>query len=287
MKKKYFFPKKKYQFKHSFFKKNEKFQEGGLIKKKKNKFTANKYPTITLITVVFNNQKHIQKTLNSIYSQKYKNYELIVIDGASTDNTLNIIKKNENKIHYWMSEKDNGIYDAFNKGLCLASGDFIGFVNSDDILMPDALLILSKYIKKYPNIDFFFGAVKKHWGVLHGYKPWKIKFSWGFYSSHSTGFYIKRSSAKKVGLYNLKYKYSSDYDYLYRMIVKHKMYGKASKKNELFGIFNRGGFSSKISFKDHFKEEMQIRKDNNQSLILIQLLKLYKSIRHFKKLFFN
>ena len=107
---------------------------------------------------------------------------------------------------------------------------FIGFVNSDDILLPDALKILAKYINRYPKLDFFFGAVKKALEVLYGYKPWKIKFSWGIYSSHSTGFYIKRSSAKKVGFYNLKYKYSSDYDYLYRMIVKHKMYGEASKK---------------------------------------------------------
>ena len=286
MKKIYFIPKKLYQIKYSFFKKSERFQEGGLVIKKKF-YKLNKYPKISIITVVFNNQKHIQKTFNSIFSQTYKNFELIVIDGASTDNTLNIIKKNENKIHYWMSEKDNGIYDAFNKGLCLASGDFIGFVNSDDILMPNALEILKQYINQNPNIDFFFGAVKKHWGILHGYKPWKIKFSWGFYSSHSTGFYIKRSSAKKVGFYNIKYKYSADYDYLYRMIVKHKMLGKASKKSELFGIFNRGGFSSKISFSNHFKEEIQIRKDNNQSAILIQFLKLYKTIRHFKKLYLN
>ena len=83
-------------------------------------------------------------------------------------------------------------------------------------------------LKKYP--DFIFGSVRKHWGVLHGYKPWKVKYSWGFYTSHSTGFYIKKSSADKVGLYNLKYRFSSDYDYFYRMIVKHKMIGVSTKR---------------------------------------------------------
>ena len=251
-----------------------------LIKRKKNK----KFPLITIITVVYNNASHIQKTLNSIFSQKYKNYELIVIDGASNDGTLEIIKKNKSKIDFWISEPDKCLYDAFNKGMKYATGDYIGFVNSDDILLPKALEILKKYILKYPKIDFFFGAVKKHWGILHGYKPWKIYFSWGFYSSHSTGFFIKTKSAKKVGFYNLKYKYSSDYDYFFRMIVKKKLNGIGTKKEELFGIFNRGGYSSRVKFIDHFKEEIQIRKDNGQSKILLLIIIIYKIIKNFKRL---
>ena len=252
-----------------------------LSRKKKN------FPLISIITVVYNNRDHLQKTLNSIFAQKNKNYELIIIDGGSNDGTLNIIKKNNSKIDFWISEKDQGIYDAFNKGMKYAKGDYIGFVNSDDILLPKALQILKKYILKYPKIDFFFGAVKKHWGVLYGYRPWKIFYSWGFYSSHSTGFFIKSNSAKKVGSYNLKYKYSSDYDYFYRMIVKKKLKGMGTKKSELFGIFNRGGYSSQISFKDHFKEEIQIRKDNGQSLLIITIIIIYKSIKNFKKLIFD
>ncbi len=250
------------------------------MRKNKNK----SFPLISIITVVLNNDNHLQKTLNSIFKQKYKNYELIVIDGGSTDSTLDIIKKNKKKINKWISEKDKGIYDAFNKGMKLAKGDYIGFVNSDDILLPDALKILVKYITGYPEADFFFGAVKKHWGVLHGYRPWKIKFSWGFYSSHSTGFFIKMRSAKKVGKYNLKYKFSSDYDYFYRMIVKKKMKGVGTKKNEIFGIFRRGGFSSTISFKDHFKEEIKIRRDNGQSFITLLIIIIYKTIKNFSRL---
>ncbi len=258
-----------------------------LKKKLKKAYIKNRnYPLISIITVVFNNVSHIQKTLNSIYSQKYKNYEIIIIDGGSTDGTLEIIKKNKKKISKWVSEKDKGIYDAFNKGMQLAKGDYIGFVNSDDILLPNALKILKKYINLYPDVDFFFGAVKKHWGVLHGYRPWKIKFSWGFYSSHSTGFFIKLNSAKKVGNYNLKYKYSSDYDYFYRMIVKKKLKGIGTKKHEIFGIFQRGGYSSSISFKDHFIEEIKIRRDNGQSVITLLIIILYKSLKNFRKIFF-
>ena len=255
-------------------------------KKRSRKLAGKNFPLISIITVVFNNVSHLQKTLNSIYKQKYKNYELIVIDGGSSDGTLQIIKNNKKKIDKWVSEKDKGIYDAFNKGMDLAEGDYIGFVNSDDILLPNALKILKKYIYNYPEIDFFFGAVKKHWGILHGYRPWKIKFSWGFYSSHSTGFFIKLSSARIVGKYNLKYKYSSDYDYFYRMIVKKKLKGIGTKKNELFGIFRRGGFSSTISFKDHFREEIKIRKDNGQSVFVLIIIIVYKSIKNFKKIFF-
>ena len=120
--------------------------------------------------------------------------------------------------------------------------------------------------------------------ILYGYKPWKINWSWGFYSSHSTGFFIKTSSAQKVGLYNLKYKYSSDYDYFYRMIVKEKMAGVGTKKDELFGIFRRGGFSSKIRFLDHFYEEIKIRIDNKQNLLLVLFIFIFKYLKHLNKI---
>ena len=123
-----------------------------------------------------------------------------------------------------------------------------------------------------------FGSVKKHWGVLHGFKPWKINFTWGFYSSHSTGFFIKKNAAKIVGPYNTKYKFSSDYDYFYRMIVKFKLRGIATKKNELFGIFRRGGFSSKINFFDHMVECTKIRLDNGQNRFLVLLTFVIKYI---------
>ena len=151
---------------------------GGLWTKNKFKISHNESPLISLITTTYNSEKYLEETLKSIFNQKYQNFEIIIIDGGSKDKTIKIINKYEKKIDYWISEKDKGIYDAFNKGLKLARGHLIGMVNSDDILKPNALKILVQYYNKYPNKDFFFGSVKKHWGIISGYKKWKVKFSW-------------------------------------------------------------------------------------------------------------
>tara|TARA_A100000164_G_C21858241_1_gene748705 strand:- start:56 stop:907 length:852 start_codon:yes stop_codon:yes gene_type:complete len=255
--------------------------EGGFrIKQKKVK----KNPLVSIITVTLNSERYLEDTLESIQKQTMKNYEHIIIDGGSKDSTLDIIKKHSKKISYWVSESDKGIYDAFNKGLLLAKGKYIGFVNSDDLLTKKSLHILSKYIKKNPKLDFFFGSVKKHWGVLHGFKPWKIFFSLSFYTSHSTGFYIKKDSAQKLGFYNLNYRYLSDFDYLYRMIVGMKMKGMATKKKELFGYFRRGGFSSNVKFKDHLFEDYNIRINNKQNKLFVIFITIYKIIKNFHRL---
>ena len=247
----------------------------------------NKKPLISIITVCKNSELTIEKTIKSVINQNYQNIEYILIDGKSTDKTLSIIKKYKKKIKKIVSENDKGIYDAFNKGLKLAKGDLIGFVNSDDILIQNALSILVKYYNNYPDKDFFFGSVKKHWKVIHGYNPWKIHFMWGFYTSHSTGFYIKKKAAKKLGNYRLKYKFSADYDYFYRMIVHHKMQGIGTKKDELFGIFRRGGFSSRSSIRSKFLEEIKIRLDNKQNIFLVSMIFIYKFIRNFKSIILN
>ncbi len=245
-----------------------------------------KNPFVSIIIATLNSEKYLEETLQSLNDQSYKNFEVIVIDGKSSDGTLEIIKKYK-IVNYCISEEDKGIYDAFNKGIKLSEGEYIGIVNSDDILLPDALSLLNKYDKKNPHTDFIFGSVKKHWGILYGYRPHKIKYSWGFYSSHSTGFYIKRKSAEKIGIYNIKYKYHADYDYFYRMIVHHKMKGIGTKKDDLFGIFRRGGFSSKASVRKKFFEEMQIRKDNKQNIFLLAIIFSYKIFKNFKSIVLN
>ncbi len=137
----------------------------------------------------------------------------------------------------------------------------------------------NKFIDQTSRISFKFDGK-----TLYGFKPWKIHFTWGFYTSHSTGFYITKNAARIVGAYNLKYKYSSDYDYFYRMIVKHKLKGVATKKNELFGIFRRGGYSSKIKFIDHFFETIKIRIDNKQNKLLVLIIFILKFLKNIKKL---
>ena len=243
-----------------------------------------KDPKISIITVCKNSSSTIENTIKSIIKQNYNNIEFIIIDGKSNDTTLSIIEKYKKDISKVISEEDHGIYDAFNKGLKLATGDLIGFVNSDDTLTDNAIEILLNYYKKNPEIDFIFGSVKKHWGILHGYNPWKIFLSWGFYTSHSTGFFIKKDAAKKVGNYNTKYKYSADYDYFYRMIVGHKLKGIATKKNEVLGIFARGGYSSRVNFFDHLCECTKIRIDNGQNKLIVLLTFLLKYLYNINKI---
>lgn len=243
-----------------------------------------KKPFFSIITVVKNGSKSIEKTIKSVENQTLKNFEHILIDGKSTDKTLEIIYKYKKNFSRIVSEKDKGIYDAFNKGMKLSNGEFICIVNCGDTLRKNALKIIFKYLSIHNNLDFIFGSVKKHWGVVYGYRPKKISYSWGFYSSHSTGFFIRKSSAKKVGLYNLKYKYHADYDFFYRAIVKKKLIGMSTKKNEIVGDFERGGFSSRTPYRKMFYEELLIRYNNNQNIFLILLIALYKTFKHFKKI---
>ena len=239
---------------------------------------------ISIITVTKNSEKFLEDCILSVHNQSYKNYEHIIIDGNSTDNTVNIIKKHEEKIAYWMSESDEGLYDAMNKGIKKSTGDIIGILNSDDIYYDQALKIVNNYFNKKKNLDFLFGSVYKY-KLMHGYNSRKIKWSFGFYTTHSVGFFIKRESQLKVGFYNLKYKNSSDYDLFYRMILKFKMKGVATEKDEIFGEFRKGGFSSNFTYLEFLKENTQIRIDNGQNIILVYIIFLIRFIKNIRKVF--
>ena len=121
----------------------------------------------SIITVCLNSEKFLERCINSVKNQNYTNYEHIIIDGGSNDNTLKIIEKNKNYFSKIVSSKDNGIWDAMNKGLELSSGDLICFLNSDDFYYPHALELINSYFNKY-NVDFLFGSVKKY-KIMHGH----------------------------------------------------------------------------------------------------------------------
>ena len=246
-------------------------------KRVKGYFKSNKKnePLISVIMVCLNSQKYLTKSIKSVLKQSYKNFELIVIDGGSTDDTLKILKKNNNKIDFWISEKDKSHFDAMNKGIRLSKGSIISILNSDDVYFINTLKTAAKYFVKYQRIDFLFGGVIKH-KLLHGYRPGIIYRSFGFYSAHSIGFFIRKKSQMKVGLYKLKYKFSSDYDLFYRLIVKYKMKGMATKKNEIFGKFRRGGISSQLSNNNFLREIYKVRVGNGQNKIFVLFLLFLK-----------
>jgi len=231
---------------------------------------------ISIITVVKNGEQNIKKCIESVLSQKYKNVEYIIIDGNSSDNTMSIINEFRNKISVVLSESDKGIWDAMNKGIKLAKGDIIGFLNSDDFYYENSLQIVNSYFNKY-DIDFLFGTVKKY-KLMHGFNPNIIKWSFGFYTSHSVGFFIKTEKHNKVGFYNTKY-LSADLDFFYKMIVNFHLKGMATKKDEVLGEFIHGGFSSKVNYIDHLKDLNQIRIDNSQNIFFVYFLYLFKILK--------
>ena len=132
---------------------------GGLRTKGITKQSQENQPLITVVTVVRNGEKTLEKTILSVINQTYKNVEYIIVDGASTDGTLEVIKKHEDRISYWISEPDKGIYDAMNKGIDLATGDYIALLNSDDWYEKDTCEIIANKINE-GRADIYYGMVR-------------------------------------------------------------------------------------------------------------------------------
>ena len=238
---------------------------------------------ISIITVTKNSEKFLNQNILSVSSQQYKNFEHIIVDGNSKDKTLKIIKLHKKKVKFIRNKNDKGLYHAMNVGIKKSSGDIIGILNSDDIYYKNTLKIVNKYFNKYKDLDFLFGSVYKH-KLLSGYNPNIISWSFGFYTTHSVGFFIKKKSQLKVGLYDLRYSYSADYDLFLRMIKKFKLKGLSTKKNEIFGKFRPGGLSSRINFLDYLIECNKIRLNNGQNFFQVYLIFLLRVLKNFKRI---
>ena len=226
---------------------NKKILSGGMRYKGYFKNSMSEYPLISIVMPNYK-EKKLYKAINSVLNQKYENLELIIIDGNSGPKTIKTLKKYNNNIDLWISEKDKGLWDAWNKGFKLARGDYVGIVDSSNILYKDSMNILRDYINKNNEIDFICGTVEKDSKIYAGFRPEDINRQFNIIPSSVVGFYIKLKSLKKVGLLNIKYKFQSDYDLLYRMIVTHKLKGIRTKGNEIFGSLGDSGFSTKHGY---------------------------------------
>lgn len=230
--------------------------------------------SISVITVVKNDQENIEKTIKSVINQKNVNLEYVIIDGNSSDDTLKIIKKFKKKINKIISKPDKGIYDAMNKGIKFSKNDIIVFCNSGDFFYKNSLSkIINIFNKK--NFDFVFGTVVRNYTkdkiIKSKFDPERIYYNFDFATAHSTGFFLKRKIYKEIGNYNLKFRCSADYDLYYRLI--HRGYiGTVNGRKDLIGNVAKGGFSSKVSFLDHLIEETKIRIHNGQSYFIIILI---------------
>ena len=178
-------------------------------------------PLITVITVVYNGAKYLEDTIKSVINQTYPNVEYIIIDGGSTDGTIDIIKKYEDYIDYWVSEPDKGIYDAMNKGISISFGEWLNMLNSGDLYY-NSMVIENIYTKE---IDTDVYGIVGSWvcdyeGNIFLYlpDPYKMLEKPGWHINHQAFFY-RKITHKILGLYSTDYELTSDHEYFLRLLV--------------------------------------------------------------------
>lgn len=217
--------------------------EGGLRTKGFFKKTYENKPLISVITVVYNGKRHLEETIQSVINQTYDNVEYIIIDGGSTDGTLDIIKKYEDKIDYWVSEKDQGIYDAMNKGLKVCQGAIVGIINSDDWYEDVTLELVSKYFNQNEKILLFSNMVAHMRGgydIFHTALIPLCKEDVRLSRVHPTVF-ISTKAYQHVGLFDTSFNVAADFDLMVRMYLNNV---KIIKIDRILVHFRDGGVSS-------------------------------------------
>lgn len=187
-------------------------------KKHQNK-TARSRPLITVVTVVKNSGEQLKTTINSVSEQTYDNIEFIIIDGASTDTTLGVIKSNDEKIDKWISEPDNGIFDAMNKGINLASGEWINFLNAGDYFY-EKDTVKKVFSKNYGEADFIYGHTYFLGGDFKGVvKVWEFDILWKtMIFTHQSLF--TKSAVLKKRKFNTQFKICADYDIIFNSYIQ-------------------------------------------------------------------
>lgn len=205
---------------------------------------------VTLITVTYNAARFLADCIQSVVRQTYPNIEYLVIDGKSTDQTLNVIQAHEKHITKWISEPDRGMYDAINKGMKMATGDVIGILNADDVLAsPDVIASIVRTFEE-SGADSVYGdlvyvdqtntsKVIRYW---KGFEYKRYRFLYGWMPAHPT-FYIKRSLVEQYGGYESHYFTAADYEFMARYLYTHRISAKYLPK--MIARMRTGGQSNK------------------------------------------
>ena len=227
---------------------------------------------ISIITATFNSAKTLKDTIQSVLRQTNKDFEYLIIDGGSTDETIDIVKSYESEFSgrlKWVSEKDQGIYDAMNKGIKMASGDVVGILNSDDYFTSDDILQTVDNAFKSHEIDAIYGDIHFirdgnpqkciRYYSSRMFTPFWLRF--GFMPAHPS-FYCKREVFERAGLYSLDYKIGADYEMMVRLFKKYKIVSRYINKD--FVTMRTGGASTR-NVKSHLtliKEDVRACRDN-------------------------
>jgi glycosyltransferase involved in cell wall biosynthesis len=217
-------------------------------------------PKISIVTPSYNQGQFIEETICSVLDQHYPNLEYIIIDGGSTDNTVEIIKKYEKYLKYWVSEKDRGQSHAINKGLKYCTGDIFNWLNSDDLLTIDSLAYISEMFRKHPQIEVLSGR-ELHFGL----KEEEFKYGTIVHDDLETNLihgviyqpstFWRLPIIKNIGV-NEKFQYLMDTDLWIRYVAQEGT-GKVAKTDTLLAKFRKHNSSKTMSFSSRFKLERE------------------------------
>jgi len=227
---------------------------GGLRKHGYFKSSISDLPLITVVTVVYNGEDFLEETILSVINQSYDNVEYIVIDGGSSDSTVDVIKKYNSVIDYWVSESDEGIYDAMNKGISSASGDWVNFMNAGDKFCSDDTLAKLPLLDNVKSPLLYGNKVQSEVTVFP--MPEKKLRNGEIMACHQSMFFNLSLEYKDTVLYDISYKIYGDYELVNRLYLK---FGNFFYTNQNIAIFQGGGISSLVS--------AQKRKDKYRALL--------------------
>jgi glycosyltransferase involved in cell wall biosynthesis len=186
---------------------------------------------ITIITVCYNAKDTLIDAIDSVASQSYEAIEHIVVDGGSSDGTLDILQSGRGRVAKWISEQDKGIYDAMNKGIALASGDVIGFLNADDLYADrDAVKKMAEAFKRHPEVDACYAdlvyvdqndtnSIVRYWKSRR-YTPGLFRGGW--MPAHPT-FYARKAAYQRCGTYDTSFRIAADFELMFRMLEIHRI----------------------------------------------------------------
>ncbi len=247
---------------------------------------------VSIITATYNSEKYLEECIQSVINQTYKEIEHIIIDGKSSDGTLNIIEKYKHHIAQYISETDRGMYDAINKGMALATGDIIGILNSDDLLEGDDVISTIVHYFKKQKVDSIYGDleyvetsdINKIHRIWKG-KPYDRKlFQFGWMPAHPT-FYFKKDLFLRYGGYESHYYSAADYEFMTRYLYSHKISSFYIPK--LLVKMRRGGQSNdslKSRLRANRRDYLAMKANGIPFPLLVSVLKpLSKLHQYYKK----
>jgi len=220
--------------------------EGGLrIRGEFHKKSRQGKPLVSVITVVFNGGNTLEQTIQSVLNQTYDNIEYIIIDGGSTDGTLDILRKYDDRIAYWISEPDDGIYDAMNKGISVSSGALINLLNADDYLESAAVnLVANKYTElNHPSVIYGHAYAVDDIHSVRAKMFASSKYWLGMSINHQSMF-VHEKIYNATGLFNTNYRFAADYDFLIRCFKNKVIF---SRINGCLVNYRNAGISARDS----------------------------------------